>query len=144
MGSPEKAFTRVLLVDDNQMVRSLIKNRLASLYPSWEICEVKSGCEALEQTVVLKPEIAMLDLSLPDMLGETVARQIRQLSPATKIVLCSLNDSGILAQIAEKLEADAFISKVASEDEFRAILTPLIPATPGAELRSVSGRLPTM
>src|ERR1700685_3199431 len=105
---------RILLVDDSQLVRTLIKERLSKLDPFWEITEAKSGVEALLQTSASRPDIAMLDLSLPDMLGETLAGRIRQLSPITKIVLCSLSDKRLLAQVAEHVQADGFISKTAS------------------------------
>jgi DNA-binding NarL/FixJ family response regulator len=121
---------RILLVDDSQLVRTLIKERLSKLDPFWEITEAKSGVEALLQTSASRPDIAMLDLSLPDMLGETLAGRIRQLSPITKIVLCSLSDKRLLAQVAEHVQADGFISKTASTDEFRATFTALIHARP--------------
>jgi CheY-like chemotaxis protein len=119
---------RILLVDDSNLVRTLVKNRLAGLNPSWEISEARTGSEALDQIVILKPEVAMLDLSLPDMLGETLARQIRQLSPITKIVLCSITEERLLTQVAEHVGADAFISKTASTEEFRATLALLLSA----------------
>jgi DNA-binding NarL/FixJ family response regulator len=128
--SPSK--TRVLLIDDNQMIRTLIRRRVAELNPTWEIYEVQNGSEALAQAVALKPDIALLDLSLPDMLGESVARGIRQVSPITKIVLCSLTDESILLKVVERIGADAFISKTASNEEFHATLTALIPTRPNS------------
>jgi DNA-binding response OmpR family regulator len=122
--------TRILLVDDSEPIRTLIKKRLSKLDPSWEISEAKNGLEALFHTSAFKPDIAMLDLRLPDMLGEPLARQIRLISPSTKILLCSLNDERLLAQVAQHVQADGFISKTASIEEFRATLTALITRGP--------------
>jgi DNA-binding NarL/FixJ family response regulator len=121
---------RILLVDDNQLIRALIKERLSKMESSWEISEAKNGLEALLHTTAFKPDIVMLDLSLPDMLGEPLALQIRVISPSTKILLCSLTDERLLAQVAEHVQADGFISKTASDEEFRATLTALVPTLP--------------
>jgi DNA-binding NarL/FixJ family response regulator len=117
---------RILLVDDNQLIRILIKERLSKIESSWEISEAKNGLEALLHTSAFKPDIAVLDLSLPDMLGEPLAWQIRLISPSTRILLCSLTDERLLAQVAEHVQADGFISKTASDEEFRATLIRLI------------------
>jgi len=126
VASPAKAC--ILLADDSQLVRNAIKNLLADLNPTWETCEAENGADALEKTLALNPDVAMLDLNLPDIRGETLAQQIRQLSPITKIVLCSLSDATVLAQIALHAGADAFISKTAPIEEFYATLTALIAA----------------
>jgi CheY-like chemotaxis protein len=79
VASPAKAC--ILLADDSQLVRNAIKNLLADLNPTWEIFEAENGADALEKTLALNPDVAMLGLNLPDIRGETLAQQIRQLSP---------------------------------------------------------------
>jgi PleD family two-component response regulator len=55
---------RILLVDDNPLIRTLIKERLIKMESTWEISQAKNGLEALLHTSAFKPDIAMLDLSL--------------------------------------------------------------------------------
>jgi DNA-binding response OmpR family regulator len=122
--------TRILLVDDSEPIRTLIKKRLTKLDPSWEISEAHNGLEALFHASAFKPDIAILDLSLPDMLGEPLARHIRLVSPGTRILLCSLSDELLLAQFAKHVQADGFISKTASTEQFRATLMALLTRGP--------------
>lgn len=128
MASPvaSAAKSRILLTDDSQTVRNIIRDLIAGLNPIWEISEACNGAEAIQKAIALKPDVAMVDLNLPDMDGLKLAKQIRQVSPMTKIVLCSLNDSSVLARLVQDSDADAFLSKTASPEEFGATLTALM------------------
>ena len=114
--------TRILLADDSQIVRRMLKAILLQQNPSWEISEAENGHQALNRTVALRPHLAMLDLNLPDMSAQDAARQMRQLSPATKIILCSLSDSAHLATMAQHLGADGYFSKTASPEELHRMI----------------------
>jgi DNA-binding NarL/FixJ family response regulator len=121
-GKPEMPLTRILLADDSQIVRGMLKEILLQQNPSWEISEAENGHEALNKTLALRPHLAMLDLNLPDMSGQDAARQLRELSPTTKIILCSLSDPAHLATIAQHLGADGYFSKTASPEELHRMI----------------------
>jgi DNA-binding NarL/FixJ family response regulator len=82
----------------------------------WEVCaEAKTGPEAVTKTEELKPDILILDISMPDLNGLEAARRIRKSSPSTEILILSMHYSDQL--ICEIVEAGVrgFIVKSDSE-----------------------------
>jgi two-component system KDP operon response regulator KdpE len=80
-----KAGLRVLVVDDESAIRKLLR---ASLEPEgFEVHEARNGADALRDAAVLRPDIVLLDLGLPDMTGLQVLQKLRQWSHAAVLVL---------------------------------------------------------
>jgi DNA-binding NarL/FixJ family response regulator len=78
----------VLLVDDNSVVRSLVR-QLFELEPDFEISgEAENGRDAVEKAENLKPDVIILDLSMPVMTGLDAAPLLRKLLPDTRIHSC--------------------------------------------------------
>ncbi len=96
----------------------------------YDICgEAGNGQEAIEKVVELRPDVVVLDLRMPVMGGTEAARQIRRLSPATKIVFLSVHDSETVVELTRLAGADACLSKrCAAEDLHKAIAAVLKPA----------------
>jgi DNA-binding NarL/FixJ family response regulator len=83
---------RILIADDNDMVRNGVVGLLSS-EPNWEICgEAKDGPEALQKTRQLLPDLLLLDVSMPGMNGLEVTRLIRREVPQTIIIVMSHHD----------------------------------------------------
>jgi two-component system, chemotaxis family, chemotaxis protein CheY len=117
---------RFLLVEDNPFLRSEIKLRLAERNPGWEICEAENGRQAIERVLSMRPALVMLDLSLPDVPGYEVARQIREISAATKVILCSLGDSDYLAMVAQHVSADGYFAKDSNFDDLHKLIATVL------------------
>jgi CheY-like chemotaxis protein len=101
---------RVLVVDDHEVIRRGIRSLLGR--DSLEVCgEAENGKQALEKVRELKPDLVILDVSMPLMSGIEAAREIRRLAPSTKIVLFSVHDSAVTKEIVQKTGADAFALK---------------------------------
>ena len=84
---------RVLVVDDHKEWRNLVR-LLLQLRPDWQvICEVSDGLEAVQKAGELRPDLILLDIGLPKLNGIEAARRIRQLSPNSKIVFVSMDNS---------------------------------------------------
>jgi DNA-binding NarL/FixJ family response regulator len=111
------ASPRILVVDDSEIVRGLIKTLLAEQNPAWEIAEAGNGQEAVEKALLLQPDLVLLDLNLPDISGLDAVIKIRQHSPATKIIICSLNDSAHIAAMAQHVGADGHFTKTSSPED---------------------------
>jgi DNA-binding NarL/FixJ family response regulator len=83
---------RVLLVDDNSVVRSLVR-QLFELEPDFEISgEAENGQDAVERAENLKPDVIILDLSMPVMTGLDAAPLLRKLLPDTRIILFTVQE----------------------------------------------------
>lgn len=83
---------RILITDDSADWRRQLRLALQAR-PEWQIIsEASDGLEAVQKAQDLKPEIILLDIGLPRLNGIEAARQIRQLSPNSKIVFLSLNN----------------------------------------------------
>jgi CheY-like chemotaxis protein len=108
---------RLLLADDSHMVRKTLKGLLQEKYPTWDIFEAENGHQVLDQVPALKPHLLILDMNLPDTPGREVSHHVRQISPSTKIILCSASDPGYLAVMAQQLGADGYFSKIGDTEE---------------------------
>lgn len=112
---------RVLLVDDFPVVREGLKHFLT--IPGLVVCgEASNGKEALELVAALKPDLVLLDLSMPEMNGIEATRQIRQRFPKTRIVMISLHDPTHMAALAKEAGADAYVMKTSSAEELVATI----------------------
>jgi DNA-binding NarL/FixJ family response regulator len=102
---------RVLLVDDNSGVRSLVR-RLFELEPDFEISgEAENGRDAVERAENLKPDLIILDLSMPVMTGLDAAPLLRKLLPNTGIILFTVQEGREIERLARSAGANSVVSK---------------------------------
>ncbi len=84
---------RILIADDHDLLRRGVKTLLLS-HAGWEVCgEAKTGREAVSRAEELKPDVLVLDISMPDLNGVEAARRIRKTSPGTEILILSMHYS---------------------------------------------------
>ncbi|SRR5258707_1001061 len=84
---------RILVADDHELVRRGIRGLLRAPR-GWKVVgEAANGREAIEKANKLKPDIAIVDLTMPDLDGLQATRQIREESPATKVVVLTMHES---------------------------------------------------
>jgi two-component system response regulator NreC len=108
---------RVLVVDDHTVIRRGIQNILRA-WPEWEISgEAASGEEAVELTKELKPDIVLMDISMPGMGGLEATKLIRKICPQAKILMLTLHDSPEWAETALRAGARGYVLKSDSEGE---------------------------
>ena len=102
---------RVLVVDDHETIRRGVCSILESR-KDIEICaEACSGRDAIEKASQLKPDLIILDVSLPGLDGFAAAREIRTFLPEVPILLHSMHDGPIVAGEARRIGARGFVSK---------------------------------
>jgi DNA-binding NarL/FixJ family response regulator len=83
----------ILVADDLELVRRGIRGLLHAP-PAWKVVgEAANGREAIEKANKLKPDIAIVDLIMPDLDGLQATRQIREESPVTKVVVLTMHES---------------------------------------------------
>ena len=115
---------RILLVDDHEVVRKGIRQILDG---RWNICgEAANGREAVAKALELKPDLILMDISMPILSGIEATKQIRQLGIATKIAIFSMHDSGEVAKHAKKAGADTCLVKSCASTELLQAITALL------------------
>jgi DNA-binding NarL/FixJ family response regulator len=108
---------RVLLVDDNAVVRFFVRQLFES-QPDFEISgEAENGKDAVEKAEKLKPDLIVLDLIMPVMSGLDAAPLLKKLLPDKLIILFTLQQGSEVERLAQAAGIDAVVSKseVASE-----------------------------
>jgi DNA-binding NarL/FixJ family response regulator len=113
---------RILVADDHDLIRRGLKALLES-HHGWEICgEAHTGSEAVGKAQELKPDIAILDIGMPDLNGLEAARKIRKASPQTKILVLSVHYSDQLIRDTVETGVHGYIVKSDSDrDLVRAV-----------------------
>lgn len=102
---------RILVVDDNELVRHGVVNILASK-ATWEVCgEAPDGKEAIRKARELRPDVVLLDISMPGLNGLEVARLLRREIADAKILIMSQNDAVSLLPGAIQAGANGCIDK---------------------------------
>src|ERR1700690_1317292 len=103
---------RILLVDDHEIVREGIRTLIARARPEWEICgEARDGGEALEAVRNLKPDVVILDITMPKMSGLEVAPRIAKLGLGCRILMFTMHDSERLSSEVRQPEAQGLVLK---------------------------------
>jgi DNA-binding NarL/FixJ family response regulator len=96
---------KILIADDHDIVRKGLK-MLIEEHPGWEVCgEARSGREAVEKATQLRPDVTVIDVSMPDLNGLEATRQIRKLFPKAEVLVITHHDSDEMA--GEVLDAGA-------------------------------------
>ena len=102
---------KVLIVDDHESVRAGVRTVLES-QPEIEICgEASNGEECLHKVLQLRPDVVILDLTMPFLDGFSTARGIKRLSPSVEIVLLSMHEGPNVMEMAKSAGASAFVGK---------------------------------
>jgi len=114
---------RVLIVDDHAFIRRGVQTILHP-FPEWELCgEADNGNAAIRMAEELKPEVIIMDLSMPGLNGIEATRAIRKTQPAVQIVLLTLHESAELVRSAFRAGARGYLLKTDAEQELVKALT---------------------
>ena len=117
---------RVLIVDDHAFIRRGVQSILHP-FPEWEFCgEADNGNDAVRLADELKPEVIIMDVSMPGLNGIEATRAIRETLPDVKIILLTLHQSSELLRRAFRAGATGYLLKTDAEQELVKALTVVI------------------
>jgi DNA-binding NarL/FixJ family response regulator len=102
----------VLIVEDFEPFRRFICSMLGKRPELRIVGEVSDGFEAVQKSQELQPALIMLDVGLPTLSGIEAARQIRKLSPESKIIFVSQESSSDVVREALTIGAQGYIAKI--------------------------------
>jgi DNA-binding NarL/FixJ family response regulator len=109
--------TRVLIVDDHDLVRAGIKALLDRSSDITVVGEAGDGRQALELIEQLRPNVVLLDISLPELNGLEVALKVKQTHPDVRILFLSMHANEEYVAQALKLEVAGYLLKRATTGE---------------------------
>ncbi len=108
---------KVLIADDHGIVRSGVK-LLLDRQPDIEVvAEAEDGVEAVEKVIQHRPDVAVLDVSMPRMTGLQATHEIKQQAPATQILILSMHDDERYLFEALRAGAAGYVLKRAADQD---------------------------
>jgi two-component system response regulator NreC len=110
---------RILIADDHALVRRGARSVLHSRH-GWKVVgEAENGREAIRKAIDLKPDVAVVDIGMPDLDGIEVARQIRDAVPDTKVLVLTMHESDQMVRRALDAGASGYLLKSDLTDSLR-------------------------
>jgi len=102
---------RILIADDNATVRNILRQFLET-EPAWSVCgEAVDGKDAVAKAVELKPDLLLLDISMPQLDGWQACKSIREQVPETKILIVTEHDPDLLRRTFSAAPVHGFLAK---------------------------------
>jgi CheY-like chemotaxis protein len=118
----------VLIVDDHASIRESVRSLLGRC-STIDICgEAKDGKEAVEKVGELRPDIVLLDITMPRMNGIQAAQEIHRILPSTKILFFTIHPLSLYDEGAPW--SQGFVSKLAAETHLIPTLNHLLQTKP--------------
>jgi len=113
---------RILIADDHAVVRRGLR-ALLDPQTGLEVCgEAANGPETLEVVAKLRPDMVVLDLTMPEMNGLDLTRSIKELSPSTAVLVLTMHFSEELAREVLRAGALAYVLKSDADSELLAAI----------------------
>jgi len=113
---------RILIVDDHALIRRGLKSLLMSCNPMWEVFEAINGIQAVIYAPKLRPDIVLMDYSMPKLNGHKAAGQLIKDLPGIKIIMISgfissgniraLLDTGIMGIVSKTAGAEEILEAI--------------------------------
>jgi DNA-binding NarL/FixJ family response regulator len=116
---PAKPY-RILLVDDHPVVRRGLRELFGPRSGVAVCSEASTGSDAIEHVKKERPDLVLLDLTLPDMNGLEVVRAVKQESPSTEVLVVTMHFSEGLAREALRSGALGYVLKSDADSELLA------------------------
>jgi len=110
----------ILVVDTSKLIRKIVVDILED-FGYTVVGEAERGEEALAQYKLLKPDLVIMNLVLPDMLGTEVIERLHNMDPEVRIVVCSSCQEKQIIYQAIKSGAKDFLIKPFNIDKFKEV-----------------------
>jgi len=109
--------TRLLIVDDHTLFRQTLRSYLTTIENIEVVGEAEDGMDAINKTMELKPDIVLMDFAMPNLNGIQATREIRNRSPATKILVLTMYETGQHVREILRAGASGYILKKSPAEE---------------------------
>jgi len=114
---------KILIVDDHEIVREGIRRLISKSQREWKVCgEASDGEEAIEAVKALKPDLVILDITMPKISGLETASRLSKLGLGCPVLIFTMHESSRLGVEVRQAGAQGFVLKSqAARDLVRAI-----------------------
>jgi DNA-binding NarL/FixJ family response regulator len=103
---------KILIADDHEVVRQGVRAMISRSRPEWKVCgEAATGDEALQAIESLKPDVAILDITMPGMSGLEVAHEVTRRHLPTAVLMFTMHESERLGGEIREVGAHGFVNK---------------------------------
>jgi DNA-binding NarL/FixJ family response regulator len=113
---------RVLIADDHLVVRAGIRALIESIDGVTVVGEANDGREAVELAASLRPDIVLLDVTMPGLNGLEAATRLQEASPSTRVIILSMHANDAYVRTALKAGAVGYVLKSATATELQTAL----------------------
>ena len=117
---------RILLVDDHTILRQGLASLLANEPDMETVAEASNGAEAIELTRLLRPDVILMDASMPEMNGLEATRRIVALFPQTVVIGLSMYDSEDMSKAMQSAGARAYVTKEKASEELCSVIRAVV------------------
>lgn len=107
----------IVIADDHDVIREGIKNILKGHDEYQVVAEAANGEEALEKVEETKPDVLLLDISMPKMSGLDAIKEVKRISPQTKILIITVYKAYAYTMKAFEVGANGYLSKEKAAEE---------------------------
>ena len=122
---------RILLADDHPLLRKGLADALTE-YPDLDVIgEAENGQEALEMALELRPEVILMDITMPRMDGIEATRQIKQAAPGIAVIGLSMHETEDMMSAMKYAGASEYLTKNAPTEDMIAAILRVCPRTAG-------------
>ncbi len=115
-------LARLVIADDHELARAGLRTMLIGQHGIELLAEAKSGREALELCRHLQPDLALIDVRMPDMDGLATCRSIKQETPATNVIFVTMHENPHYLLEALRAGASAYVLKDVTQRELLATI----------------------
>jgi DNA-binding NarL/FixJ family response regulator len=115
-------LARVVIADDHELARAGLRAMLIGQHGIELLAEAKNGREALELCRRLQPDLALIDVRMPDMDGLATCSSIKQESPGTSVILVTMHENPHYLLEALRAGASAYVLKDVTQRELLATI----------------------
>ena len=121
---------RILIADDHPIVRRGLR-ALVESHAGWEVCvEVSNGREAVEQVEQFKPDVAIIDIGMPELNGLEATRRILKENPRTEVLILTMHQSEQVVREVLEAGARAYVLKSDADRNLVAAIEALLQHMP--------------
>lgn len=107
----------ILIADDHSLIRAGLRALLQPVNELNVVGEAENGYNALSRIAELKPDIVLMDISLPGLSGIEVTRQVRGISPGTRVLMLTVHEDEGMLRESIRAGAHGYILKQAADAE---------------------------